>query len=178
MAPQDCQGNSNARERPLYQSRAVWIGRYGCAGLYRRNKLFFKSLEQFAQDRRGDIQEPLLRPDARLAEIREFFQKLPGLLLDNSWPSGCLINNTGIELAARDPEAKEFVKGFFRELDRVMKRCLVRAMQGGDLDKSTDLGALARYLVNEFRLVLMLARNGQSRRELDGHLGSALAVLA
>ncbi len=155
------------------------VAKYGIYGVFgNKRELFFKSLEQFAQDRRGDIQVPLLRPNAGLAEIREFFQRTLDLLLDKSCPTGCLVNNTGIELGARDPEAKDFVKGFFRDLDRVMKRCLGRAVQSGDLDKSTDLGALARYLVNEFRLVLMLARNGQSRRELDSHLDFALEVLA
>jgi len=154
------------------------VAKYGIYGVFgKKRELFFKVLAQFAADRRADIQEPLRRPGAGLAEIREFFESAPRLMLDKGCPGGCLINNTGIELGARDPEAKDFVKSFFRDLDRVMKRCLQRAVDNDDLDASIDLTALARYLVHEFRLALMLARNGHSRRELDSHLGFALEVL-
>ena len=99
-------------------------------------------------------------------------------MTDKNCPGGCLICNTGIEVGLRDPEIRDFVKDFFRDLAGVMKRCLERAIEKGQLRESTDVASLATYLVTEFRASLMLARSGHSRRDIERHLKVALQVLA
>jgi TetR/AcrR family transcriptional repressor of nem operon len=102
---------------------------------------------------------------------------VPKRVTQKSHPRGCLICNTGIELGSRDPEIRDFVKGVFRDFANVIKQCLERAVEKGQLQKSTDLASLATYLVNEFRTSLLLARSGHSRREIQRHLEVALQVL-
>ena len=154
------------------------VAKYGIYGVFgTKRELFKKALVQFGNDRRGDIQRPLRKPEAALPEIQAFFRKAPKMMLDKRNPRGCLIVNTGIELGSEDPEILDFVKSFFRDLRRVMEGCLERAVEQGQLRKSTDVAALARYLVTEFRCALMLARSGHSRRDIESHLRLALHVL-
>ncbi len=88
-----------------------------------------------------------------------------------------MVINAGIELGLRDPEIRDFVQGFFRDLAKVFERCLERAVEKGELDASKDVSRLAAFLTTEFRTVLMLARSGHPRREIERHLELALEVL-
>ncbi|MFV2032529.1 MAG: TetR family transcriptional regulator C-terminal domain-containing protein, partial [Gammaproteobacteria bacterium] len=90
---------------------------------------------------------------------------------------GCLICNTGVEIGKRDPEIHAFVSDFYREVAEVMKGCLERAVEKGQVKASRDLTKLATYLATEFRTSLMLAASGVSRQQIKRHLDVALQVL-
>ncbi|MGI9452446.1 MAG: TetR/AcrR family transcriptional regulator [Geminicoccaceae bacterium] len=159
--------------------RRTGVAKYGIYGTFgTKHELFMKVLEQYAGDRHKDIQRPLRQPDAALPEIRAFFKAVPKLITDKAYPGGCLVANTGVELGQQDPEISGFVKAFFRDTTSVMKGCLERAVERGELDEKTDVSTLATYLVTEFRTALMLARSGHSRRDIERHFGVALRVLS
>jgi TetR/AcrR family transcriptional repressor of nem operon len=154
------------------------VAKYGIYGTFgTKHELFVEALHQYANDRRNDIQAPIRAPDASLPEVLAFFKGALKLMTQETYPRGCLICNTGIELGLRDPEIRDFVKDFFRDTAKVMERCLARAVEKGQLAKSTDVASLATYLVTEFRASLMLARSGHSRQDIQRHLDVALRVL-
>lgn len=117
------------------------------------------------------------KPRASLPEVLKFFKALPGLVTSKEFQHGCLLANTGVELGNRDPEFSDFVKGFFDETRQVIQQCLERAVDSGQLSTSMDIGLLSRYLVTEFRTVLILAASGHTRRNIQQHLEVALTVL-
>ena len=154
--------------------RRSGVAKYGIYGtLGTKQELFKKVLVQYAGDRHKDIQRPLRIPNASLPDIRRFFREVPKMLSSK----GCLICNTGVEMGSRDPEIRDFVKDFFADLTRVMKGCLRRAIEKGQLDARRDIPALAAFLVTEFRTALMLTRSGHSRQDIERHLKVALQVL-
>ena len=154
------------------------VAKYGIYGtLGTKRELFIKALTQFAADRHKDIQRPIRKPAASLPEIRAFFKGAPKLMTPEAAPRGCLICNTGIELGLRDPEIGDFVKDFFSETATVLKGCLARAIDKGELDTSIDITELANYLATEFRTALMLAASGHSQRDIRRHLDVAVRVL-
>ena len=154
------------------------VAKYGIYGTFgTKRELFMKALTQFAADRHQDIQRPIREPDASLPEIRAFFRNAPKLMTPENDPHGCLICNTGIELGSKDPEIRDFVMDVFRDIAMVLRRCLARAVEKGELETSKDIAGLATYLATEFRTALMLARSGHSRREIERHLEVALQVL-
>jgi TetR/AcrR family transcriptional repressor of nem operon len=154
------------------------VAKYGIYGTFgTKRELFIKALSQFAADRHQDIQRPIRKPDASLPEILDFFKNAPRLMTPKNAPHGCLICNTGIELGLRDPEIRDFVMEFFRDTAKVLKRCLARAVEKGELDSSIDIGELATYLATEFRTALMLAASGHSRRDIQRHLNVSVRVL-
>ena len=154
------------------------VAKYGLYGTFgTKRELFLKALNQYAIDRHRDIQRPIRKPNASLPEIRAFFRQATKLMTQENHVRGCLICNTGIELGSRDPEIRDFVRNFFRDLAKVLQRCLVRAVDQGELEASNDIAGLASYLATEFRAVLMLAASEHSRRDIERHLAVALQVL-
>ena len=154
------------------------VAKYGIYGTFgTKRELFKKALTQYANDRHKDIQRSIRKPDASLPEVLAFFKDSPSMMTTKNYPHGCLIANTGIELGMKDPEISNFVKVFFRDTANVMQHCLERAVEKGQLPKSTDVTSLSTYLVTEFRTSLMLAASGHSRREIERHLEIALQVL-
>ncbi len=154
------------------------VAKYGIYGTFgTKHELFKKALEQYANDRRKDIQRPIRKPDAALPEILAFFKAVPKIITTKNHPHGCLMANTGIELGTRDTEISDFVKAFFRETATVMQGCIERAVAQGQLPESTDVTPLATYLVTEFRTVLMLAASGHARKDIERHLVVALHML-
>ena len=154
------------------------VAKYGIYGTFgTKRELFIKALNQYAGDRRNDIQSPIRKPDASLPEIRAFFKQAPGMLTQENARRGCLICNTGVELGNRDVEINAFVNDFFNDIAGVMQSCLERAINKGQIKAPEDITALATYLATEFRAVLMLAASGVSRRQIEKHLDVALQVL-
>ncbi len=154
------------------------VAKYGIYGTFgTKRELFMKALTQFAADRHQDIQHPIRKPDASLPEILAFFKDAPKLMTPENNPHGCLITNTGIELGLKDPEIRDFVMDFFRDTAKVLKRCLARAVEKGELETSIDIAELATYLSTECRPALMLAASGYSRRALQRHVNVAVRVL-
>jgi len=154
------------------------VAKYGIYGTFgTKRELFIKALNQYASDRHQDIQRPIRKPDASLPEIRAFFKDAPRLMTQANDRRGCLIVNTGIELGLRDPEIRDFVMDFFRDIAKVLQRCLARAVEKGELETSKDIAGLATYLATEFRTALMLAASGHSRRDIQRHLEVALQVV-
>lgn len=157
------------------RSRVAKYGIYGTFGSKR--ELFKKALKQYASDRHLDIQGPLRKPEAALPDIQEFFEQAVELMTGENAPRGCLIVNTGVELGLRDAEIRDFVADFFQETETVMERCLTNAAALGQITAPSDVTAMARYLVTEYRTALMLAGSGCSRRDIKNHLEIALKPL-
>ena len=154
------------------------VAKYGIYGTFgTKRELFMIALTQYAADRHQDIQCPIRKPDASLPEIRVFFRDAPKLMTQKTGRRGCLMCNAGIELGLRDPEIRDLVRDFFRDIAKVMQRCLARAVEKGELETSKDIAGLAAYLATEFRAALMLAASGHSRRDIERHLDVALQVL-
>jgi len=158
--------------------RRTGVAKYGIYGTFgSKHELFMKALKQYASDRHRDIQSPIRKTDASLPEIRLFFKSAVKLMTQDDTRRGCLIVNTGVELGLRDAEIKDFVSDFFQETKKVLERCITNAVELGQIEVLSNIPALAKYLITEFRTALMLAGSGCSRREIQGHLDIALRVL-
>jgi len=158
--------------------RQSGVAKYGIYGTFgSKRELFKKALKQYASDRHRGIQSPIRKPGASLPEIRQFFKRAVKLMTQDGAPRGCLIVNTGVELGFRDAEIRDFVTNFFQETEEVMEHCLTNAVELGQIEVSSNISALASYLITEFRTALMLAGSGCSRREIQAHLDIALRVL-
>ena len=154
------------------------VAKYGIYGTFGpKRELFKKALIQYAMDRHRDIQSPIRQPGASLPEIRKFFKNGPKLIVQRYNQRGCLMCNTGMELGLRDPEINTLVNEFFADTAKVLKGCLIRAVEKGELEKPEDIEALANYLATEFQTALMLARSGYKFQDIQQHLNFALRVL-
>lgn len=151
------------------------VAKYGIySSLGSKREMFLKVLERYAGDRQRDIQAPIRRPDASLNDILEFFDGAVDRTTQDGAPSGCLMVNTAQELGKADKELKDIVDAFFDETTDVMRSCLVRASDKGELTGKMDLSKMARYLVGEFRFLLLSASAGSSCEDMRERLEVAL----
>lgn len=158
--------------------RRSGVAKYGIYGTFgSKRELFKKALKQYTSDRHRDIQSSIRKPGASLPEIQQFYKRSIELMTQDGAPRGCLMVNTGVELGFRDAEIRDFVTNFFQETEEAMELCLNNAVELGQIEVSTNISALATYLITEFRTALMLASSGCSRREIQAHLEIALRVL-
>lgn len=154
------------------------VAKYGIySSLGSKREMFLKVLESYAGDRHRDIQAPIRRPAASLGDIIEFFDGAVDRATQEGAPSGCLMVNTAQELGRADQELKSIVDAFFDETTDVMRSCLVRACEKGELTSKIDMSKMARYLVGEFRFLLLSASSGSSRDEMRERLDVALAPI-
>ncbi|MCG7984898.1 MAG: TetR/AcrR family transcriptional regulator [Candidatus Thiodiazotropha lotti] len=154
------------------------VAKYGIYATFGSKRALFKAvLNQYAEDRKQDIQRPLRKPHAALPEVLSFFAALPTKLTKKGFQTGCLMANTGMELGVQDEEFSSMVKAFFDETAETMQACLDRAVSLKQLDSHADTEILARFLINEFRTLLMLAASGNKKRDLKLQMETALMLL-
>lgn len=158
--------------------RRSGVAKYGIYGTFgTKDELFRKVLEQYAFDRKQDLQSGIRQDDAALPELRKFFRDAVKAVTPEGRRYGCLLCNTAMEVGSENEEFKTIVDDFFADFAGIIKRCLKNAITKGQLDSSRDIARLATYLATEFKAVLMLARSGESRRAIQEHVKVALSVL-
>jgi TetR/AcrR family transcriptional repressor of nem operon len=158
--------------------RRSGVAKYGIYGTFgTKDELFKKVLEKYAEDRRNGIQRLLYEDNAALPELKKFFHDAVVMMTSQKNQYGCLLCNTAMDLCASKPEIQSIVLGFFAGMTRRFRRCLKRAVDKGQLDRTMDKAEIAAYMTNVFRTALMLARCGESRRAIRQHVDVALRVL-
>ena len=158
--------------------RRSGVAKYGIYGTFgTKDELFKKALEQYASDRKADIQSALLQENAALPELKKFFGDAVKALTQEDHRFGCLLCNTAMEVGSDNEAFQSIVRDFFADLRNAIRRCLKRAVPLGQLDRSRDSAEIAAYLATEFRTLLMLSRCGESRRAIQAHVRVALSIL-
>lgn len=154
------------------------VAKYGLYSTFgSKRDLFVAALQQFANDRAGDIQSRIRSQDATLDSIREFFDEICKAATSPDPRLGCMICNAGIEMAPHDKEIAAMVRSFFRDLGRAFTDILDQAVARNELAASADTVVLGRYLATQFRTIAVMARSGESCDEISGYLDVALKAL-
>ncbi len=117
-------------------------------------------------------------PSDGLSSIRQYFEAVAGDLQGPACGRGCLMVNSAIELAAVDSEVAEEVG---RHLDRLRKGfaiSLERAVELGELARSSRVRPLARYLTAVAQGLIVIGKATPDRQALREIYEPALSALA
>ncbi|WP_033069364.1 TetR/AcrR family transcriptional regulator [Thalassospira australica] len=90
---------------------------------------------------------------------------------------GCLMVNSGMELAPHDPETAAIAHQAFRRAEDIFAAALKRAMQQGTISKDKNVRALARFLAGSFQGVQLMSRRGADTETLQDYTDTILAAL-
>jgi TetR/AcrR family transcriptional repressor of nem operon len=90
---------------------------------------------------------------------------------------GCLMVNSGMELAPHDPETAAIAHQAFRRAEDIFAGALKRAVEQGTVPKDKNIRALARFLAGSFQGVQLMARRGADRETLQDYTDTILAAL-
>jgi TetR/AcrR family transcriptional repressor of nem operon len=148
---------------------------YGTFGSKRA--LFLAALDRYQRGVAKELFDALEQPGSGTEAIRRFFLLKIAGSLERGRPLGCLLTNSAVELARRDPGASAKVAASLAGLEDAFHRALVRAETAGEIERGRDLRALARFLTSSAQGLSVMARAAPDRSLLEDVVKVVLAAV-
>lgn len=153
---------------------ATGLGRSSIYNTFRSKRdLFEKALSRYMDTRTAKMIEVLEdggRPvRERLRTILEWTVEP-----EPDDPVGCLVVNTMVELAPRDPQIAERLARDERRRLSALKAAVQEGIRSGEIDRGKDAPALAHFLVATISGMRVVARGGADRRALSSIADTAM----
>jgi TetR/AcrR family transcriptional repressor of nem operon len=153
----------------------------GAASLYNtygdKRELFLRSLERYAN---RSMRERIARIEVRHQPV-EAIGAFLGEIVDRSARDpdckGCLLVNSALDVASRDPELGKAVASYLGEIRSFFRRSLEAARRAGELAPDFDTEVMAGHLLGIVVAVRVLARTGAKRQALENVARPALELL-
>ncbi|MEV4219037.1 TetR/AcrR family transcriptional regulator [Nonomuraea sp. ATR24] len=140
-----------------------------------KHELYLKALGRYLRTQDPNITDALSQPGPVLPALRELIWSYAEDSAEGHL--GCMVVNTAVELAARDPEAGRFVESSWRHLESTLTSALVRARAQGELPADRDPQALARLLLVLLQGMRVLGRTEGNGDRLRDAARQALVLL-
>lgn len=140
--------------------------------------LFIAALTQYMAVVSNEAIERLNNPSSGMAAIRNYFRALVDAMVDGKRQWGCLVTNSVVEFAMRDPEISAAYKVHLGRVEAAFAGALERARQAGEIPLRTPVAQTALFLSCTVQGLNVLAKTRPGRPALEGVVASALACLA
>lgn len=141
-----------------------------------KHDLYVRALERYLDQRK--VVEKLSQPGPALPAVRAFIDSYVEESLDDQRRRGCMVVNTAVELAPRDPVMARRVMSSWDELETALASALIRARAQGEIGADKDPHALARFLLVLMQGIRVLGRADPDPRRLRDAVDQAMAALA
>ena len=112
-----------------------------------KKKLFVESLKKYREYVKNNSFHPLLKSNASLKDLEDFFQNFSRQVRKGETHKGCLIVNTAAEFGSKDPEVTAELQNYFSFIRDMMKKVLVNAVQAGEIPADKDPEKYSNYLL-------------------------------
>lgn len=142
-----------------------------------KKALFLRVLDHYSQKisakRFADLRE---MEDGRAA-IEKTFRDTAKTGCAEGRHKGCLMVNSGMELAPHDPETAAIAHQAFRRVEDMFAAALTRGIKGGTIPTNKNVRALARFLAGSIQGVQLMSRRGADQETLEDYTNTILAAL-
>ena len=135
-----------------------------------KRSLFLAALDRYSTQVVNDLLTSLEAGEPGLDEIRAYFELIVHGATHVQDCQGCLMTNTGVELAAEDPEIRRIVRKHIARMRRVFSRALDYAVERGELLPGASTDLLARHLVGASQAIALAARTRPKPEEYRGYV--------
>jgi TetR/AcrR family transcriptional repressor of nem operon len=147
---------------------------YGTYGDKRH--LFAQAVDRYMEATSMDAIEILEHNPSGLGAIREYFAQLVDGIIEGKRRWGCLITNTIIELAQREPGIKRKLDVHLARMESAFASAIDRARKSGEIPHDTPLDRAA-FLVCVVEGMNVIAKMKPSRKRLELNVSAALLSL-
>ncbi len=142
-----------------------------------KHELLLSSLRFYGEN----MVEPSLvvldeEPSARDAIAKRFEMIIAGLTGPGP-RCGCLIANTTLELAARDPEVAECLTAVQSKMEKAYIRTIERGQAAGEIDAAKDARSLARFIMACLAGMICLSKAGFDGAKLRNIATTAMSAI-
>jgi AcrR family transcriptional regulator len=155
---------------------ATGLGRSSVYNTFRsKHDLFERALAQYMAEKDAAM-VALLESDL---PAREKVRRLLWQVIDESRdePPGCLVVNTMVELAPRDPEIAERLQRNGERRLAALRAALDAGRRAGEIDADKDPETLAQFVIATITGMRVMARAGAERGTLEAVATTALTAL-
>ncbi|MCU1647194.1 MAG: HTH-type transcriptional repressor ComR [Nocardia sp.] len=153
----------------------------GKASLYAtfgsKQQLYEKALQRYTESTDPRIMAELSQPGPVLPAVRGLIERYAWEAAGDERHRGCLVVNSAVELAAREPGVARQVEASWALLETTLTSALLRAKAQGELRPDADPRALARFLLVFLQGVRVLERAPGAATRLRDAAAVAIAAL-
>ena len=139
--------------------------------------LFIAALKQYMNVVSTEAIERLNRSPSGLAAIKNYFKALVDGMVDGKRQWGCLVTNSVVEFALRDPEIAEAFRIHLARLEAAFAGAITRARHGDEISSGLSTRELALFLSCTVQGMNVLAKTRPGRADLESVVRTALACL-
>ncbi|MFI0357867.1 TetR/AcrR family transcriptional regulator [Actinomadura sp. 9N407] len=133
------------------------IGRASIYATYgSKRDLYLKALARYRETTDRAIIDALSQPGPALPAVHALIDFYARSSAED--PGGCLVVNTAVELAGKDPDAARCVEASWTIMETSLTSALTRAQAQDELSPGQDPRAIARFLLVMFQGMRVLAR--------------------
>lgn len=141
-----------------------------------KRELYRRALEHYIDISIADRIERLQRKPA-VEAIQGFFDELIERSLTDPERKGCMLVNSALEMAPRDPGLRELVAEVLRRIETFFRRCVEAGQRDGSITSAQPAADLARMLLGVQLGLRVLARSRPEPALLRGMVRAAVASL-
>jgi len=141
-----------------------------------KRSLFLEAIDHYLGNVTGPIVEGLTKAGSSLDNVRRMLRKVSDAAAEDC--RGCLMTNVTVEVAPRDDDVAAIVRQAMRGMENAFREALDRAVAAGELKRSADTRALARFLVNTLQGLVVLGKGKAPRRSREDVIDVAMRALA
>lgn len=142
-----------------------------------KDSLFRQALSEFQKNMSHGSERALAEPTLEHALTQFYYQALD-MYLPNGTPRGCLLFAVALVDAPTNEAVQREVLRTIQHLDAKLHGRFKRAIDEGELPKSTDAAQLANLATAVLHSLSVRARAGQSRRSLRAFARKSAQLLA
>lgn len=142
----------------------------GRASLYAtfggKKDLYLKALQRYLASRSPSPIEVLSQPGPALPAVRALVQQYVEEAIGDEQGRGCMVVNTAIELASRDPALGRRVAANWDSLETALWSALARAQAQDELSPDADPRSTARFLLVFLQGVKVVGKSSDDAQRL------------
>ncbi|TQM26038.1 TetR/AcrR family transcriptional regulator [Nocardia bhagyanarayanae] len=140
-----------------------------------KHELFRRALDRYMAAKNGPIFELLDGTGSAKEKLRALLEQAADAPEDE--PAGCLVVNSTVELAPRDPEVAAILRADLRRRHDAITATIAEGQRAGEIHKSREANELAHFLIATISGIRVAARGGADRKTLSAIAETALACL-
>jgi TetR/AcrR family transcriptional repressor of nem operon len=132
-----------------------------------KRELLDQSLRRYEEQGIARITAALSRPVPVREAVAAFVDGLIERIVSGSGRVGCFIGNCAAELARQDRAMAARVRRSLERIEAAFREALARAQARGELAKTADVDAIARFLVAGIQGLRLVGKANPDRAALD-----------
>ena len=140
-----------------------------------KHALFVQTLERYESLIAAQIRKQITEEMTTVESIRKIFEL--AVYSDSTYPKGCLMVNTAVELSLLDSEVSQRIQSAFKQTENLIADLLIRGQARGEVARSFDIGELSRYIHNALIGVRVLVKMTADPKEFDSTIDLTLSIL-